>query len=297
MCDKSSLLFIFIIIKIIIILIPIFFIINKRVGLKTQIDKPLFIVEIILLFLLIGLRITNNCLVNNSTLSIFYRNIKYNDNTEIILNSGNDANIVKEIITDDIYKTRTSGNVYYFNNNTKPLSDKRITCEGRKMYMKNYGNSLTAASIIISSTLNNNIDPIALLNLSVKNNVIDCDNGITIENILNLLQNNYNVHYTEINNNMLEISVSNGIPVLAEIKYNSNSTKNLTCSKSYIVIYNIDNNGKYKILNPNENNSVKICPENTEGELSLIDSNSNNKSWSSEELTSIINRLWVVERN
>ena len=78
--------------------------------------------------------------------------------------------------------------------------------------------------ILISSTLNNNIDPIALLNLSVKNNVIDCDNGITIENILNLLQNNYNVHYTEINNNMLEISVSNGIPVLAEIKYNSNST-------------------------------------------------------------------------
>ena len=54
---------------------------------------------------------------------------------------------------------------------------------------------------------------------------------------------------------------------------------------------------KYKILNPNENNSVKICPENTEGELSLIDSNSNNKSWSYEELTSIINRLWVVERN
>lgn len=297
MCDKSSILFLFLLIKIIIIIIPVFLMVNKRVDLKTKIDKPLFMVEILLLLLLIALRLTNSCLVNNSTFSKIYRFTKYDDNNEIVLKSGNDANIVKEIITDNIYKTKKSGNVYYFNNNTEPLSDKRITCGGKKIYMKNFGNSITAASIMLSTALNKNIDPISLLNLSVKNGIINCDNGVTIEKELELLQNNYNVHYTEIDSSLMETAVNNGIVVLAEVVYNENSKNNITCTKSYIVIYNIDNNGKYRILNPNENGSIKICPENTDGELSLIEANTNDKGWSYDELVRIINKYWVVERN
>ena len=131
----------------------------------------------------------------------------------------------------------------------------------------------------------------------MSNDIVNCEMGISIENVLNLIQNNYNVHYTEIDNSIIEKSVDNGIPVLTEIIYNSNSKRNLTCSKGYIVIYNRDNNGYYKILNPNEKGLTKICPEQTEGALTVIEPGSNDYSWTYEELMEISSRFWVVERN
>lgn len=295
MCEKSSLLIFILLIKIVaFIVIPIFLIILNRTERKDNI-KLIFTIDIVVISLLIVLRILNNPCIKNSNFN-YIRTNSYKESSTILYES-NEENKYIEITNNNLYKTRNSRNVYYYNNSVKPLSEKSITCGNNKIYMKNYGNSLTTASIMLSTALNKNIDPIELLNLSVKNGVMDCDMGISIENALNLIQNNYNVHYTEIDNSILNLSLNNGIPVLAEVIYNSTAIKNLTCSKGYIVIYTIDNEGNYRILNPNETGSKIICPEQTDGALSIIEPESNDYSWSYDELMSIISRFWVVERN
>ena len=127
MCEKSVILSLIFILKIVILLvIPIIvlFFYKKFDSKKINI---LFYVEFGLIALLIVLRIMNNPCIVNSTIGGINQSI-LNTSTEHI-NEDNDPNVVNKIVTNKIYKNNKGGDVYYFNNNELPLSNKKIICD------------------------------------------------------------------------------------------------------------------------------------------------------------------------
>ena len=257
----------------------------------------LIIIEIVLLSILIILRIFNNTVIVNSSFGrlkeLYRENIYTNDNSSIIENE-EDFDVY---ITDQIYKTKNGSNVYYFNNNSYPLNNKRFYYNGTAGYLKHYGTGITALSMTISSLLDSNIDPIELLNLSIKNNIIDKASGIDMNKILELAKQQYNFHYFTVGINEMDSYVKAGKVVLAKVKYNENSSKNLFCTAGYIVIYNVDNNNSYYILNPNTNGSDILCPDNTAGALTVIKDEVSNSPWTMDELNMIVDKYYYLERN
>ena len=297
MCDKPLLLVFFMIFKLLIIVFPIVIIFVKKVKEDEKMTKILFVSEILLVLLLVILKVTNNCLVNNSNFGAINRLINYDDENVVLINSGNNANVVQEIITSKIYKTSTGRNVYYFNNNSLPLSDKKISCNGKSLYMKNYGNSLTAFAITLSNAFDKNIDPIQLLNYSTKDKILDCNKGIKVDELINMIETKYNVRIPELSKDEVYNKIVRGTVVIAEVYYNEEASINLTCSKGYIVLYNTDNSGNIKMLNPNDYDHDYICPDQTEGSLDIIEKNSNEKGITVSDLEKISNRFWIIERN
>lgn len=293
MCERTSILILIFILKVIfLILSPLsfFYLINRF---NNKYINILYKTNVIFLILLITLRIFNNpCVINSNISGIDHNMSKKSDN---ILYETNSANTVERIVTNKIYTKSNKQKIYYFNINKLPLSNKKIYCDNDYAYMKNYGSNITALSIIVSSLYNENIDPIKLLDLSVENNIFDCETGVNTDELINLVNNNYNLSKREINYTELKDYIRNGGIVLAEINAGSKE-KTVSCSASYIVIYDVDKQGNFSILNPNDKDYKYICPENSEGYGKVIDSNTNDKLYSLDDIKSISSRYIILER-
>ena len=294
MCDKGGMLLLFFILKIIIFaLVPILILLNKRIS-QDKMNK-LFIVDAVLIVLFIVLRISNFTCVSNSTLNGL--NISMKKNSTDFIKEKNDADSVNEIVTNKIYKTNSLSNVYYFNNNQLPLSNKKVICDNKELYMRQYGNGITAVSSMVSTILNKNVDPIAILELSIRNGIFDCEEGVNINLLLDVVSNEYNITFREIDSENLWNTVYSGKLVMEEIVYNKDSLDNITCDKGYILVYDVDNSYNFQILNPNNSIHDYICPDNTVGSMTKITGNTNSKTWNLTQLDSIKSRYIVGERN
>ena len=293
MCERSSILTLFFILKIIVLLIiPIVIIFIKKISYKKTMG--LLYLDIIIIIIFILLRIFNNgCVVNSNISGI--KNSYYLNGSNYIRES-NDPNNVNQIITNKKYKTNSGKDVFYFNNNQLPLSDKKIICsDNSEVYMKNYGNSITTISMLLSSYFDENIDPVQILNLTLESEIFNCNNGVSFDSLMALVSDRYNVNFIEINSNNLYNEISNGNVILAEVKY-VNDTINVTCDKGYILIYNIDNSNKYHILYSNDSTNDIICSDNSSGALSTISKNLNLKEWDLNNLNMITDRYIKIER-
>lgn len=293
MCERTSILILIFILKVIfLILSPLsfFYLINRF---NNKYINILYKTNVIFLILLITLRIFNNpCVVNSNISGIKHNMSKNSDN---IIYETNSANTVERIVTNKIYTKSNKQKIYYFNINKLPLSNKKIYCDNDYAYMKNYGSNITALSIIVSSLYDENIDPIKILNLSIENNIFDCETGVNTDELISLVNNNYNLSKREINYTELKDYIRNGGIVLAEINAGSKE-KTVSCSASYIVIYDVDKQGNFSILNPNDKDYKYICPENSEGYGKVIDSNTNDKLYSLDDIKNLSSRYIILER-
>ena len=291
MCEKTVVLTFFFLLKIVILLvIPVFFFINKKLSYKRL--NVLFYIEIALITVLIVLRLTNNSCIINSTINGIKTNM--NKTSDEYINESNDPNDINSIVTNKIYKSNTSKNVYYFSNNELPLSNKKISCSSNKeVYLKNYGNSLTSISILLSSYFDRNIDPLEILNYYLSKTEFDCDNGINFNSLINLISDRYNIGFYQIDKGNLYDYVSKGRIVLAEVK-NVLGANNITCDTGYIIIYNVDMDNKYHVLYSNDSSRDYICSDNSIGALSIIEKNINSKEWDIGSLNIISTRYMIL---
>lgn len=294
MCQNNGMIICLLILKIIIIIIiPIYLIIFRRD--KTDVYKKIEKIEIILLILLVLISIIfSQCTINSSIFNL--KLMKYNNKTDLNqIYESNDANIVEQIETSEIFKSTSNKKVYYFNNDKLPLSDKKIECGNKDIYMKNYGNNITAASILLSTVMGKNIDPIEILNFSLQNNLFDCSNGVDTDTLLNALaqDNGLTVIYldfTEVPNYLK----SGGI-VIAKV-INEKSSINVSCDMSNIILYNINNQNEINILNPSDKDYDYICPDGSAGYGQIIKANTNDRIWSLNEIDSIGYEYISLER-
>ena len=290
MCNNNTSLIIFLIIKILALLIlPIIIIFIKKID--KAIKDLLFVLNIALLVLLISLRIfNNNCVISSTINGIKYN--KYKEDAEyVVIKSSTEIGRIK---TNDIYKTNNNSNVYYFNNVDFPLSNQSITCSSDTVYMKDYGNEITAVSIMASSILDKNIDPIEILDLAKKNNVIDCNKRINIDKLISIVNNKYKLYSVNIDSNSAYNKIKNGEVILAEVNY-VEGMNNISCDRDYVIVYKINNDNKYVILNPSQRDKDYICPDNTDGLLTVI--KGNNNTFSEEEFNKICSRYIYMGRN
>lgn len=291
MCEKSASLIFFLIIKILIFLvIPVILLVfHNKIERKYKI--VLLFLEYVFLIIFIILRlIKSNCILysNFQDISISISS----KNAELIVDT-KQSNLEK-IDAIEKYKTSNNSNVYYFNNISFPLSNQSITCSSDTVFMKDYGNEITAVSIMASSILDKNIDPIEILDLAKKNNVIDCNKRINIDKLISIVNNKYKLYSVNIDSNSAYNKIKNGEVILAEVKYTSGAN-NISCSKDYVIVYKINNDNKYVILNPSQRDKDYICPDNTDGLLTVI--KGNNNTFSEEEFNKICSRYIYMGRN
>lgn len=296
MCEKTSVLTIFLILKILVLFIVpviIIFLKFKYTGEKKKLVSIISIVEVLLLLLLIVLKITNNSCVINSSISTINR-IKGIDGTTTRVVATQEEDQVF-YVTPEITLTRTNTRVLHYNNSKLPLSDKSINCN-KEIYMKNFGSSITALASIVSTAKNDVIDPIQILDLALSSKIFDCDKGVDFDALKNVVQSKYNIIIREISQSEVESNISRENVVLEKIKYNPNAT-NLTCNEGYILIYDKTNDGSYEIININRKSNLTdyICPETTPGRYTTIKQESSDKKYSLSELDSIASKYYVVE--
>lgn len=290
MCSNSRFLILIFVIKILILFIVpvfIFYMYNRM-----EINKKIIIGEIALLILFVILKLFGNSCIMNSNISYIKNSLKdinYNDSMY------NDSDSVQKIVTNKIYKNSVSKDVYYFNNNELPLSDKKIKCTDKEVYFKHYGNNITGISMLLSSTLGRNIDPIEILDIAKKNNLVDCDEGIDTNKLLDVIANDYHLKKRILLIGEVPSYVQTGGIVLAKVG-NSYKGNNITCGISYIIIYNIDKENKFMILNPNDLKYDYICPSNTLGYGTVIKANTNDNSYSFDEIKDIGVEFITLER-
>ena len=293
MNNIGLLILIFIVKIVILISLPLYYYLFKEKNYKVL--KGLIVLNILLLISYIPLSIFNvNYFANSNFIGIknAFNSLKYtNDTIEISEN----PNIVEKFVTNKIYKTNTNNNIYYFNNSELPLSGKRILCDTKEIYLKQYGSNITAMSIIASSIKNKNIDPIEILNNTKNANLFDCNSGVNTDQMLDYFSHVYIYNYRQIDSFELENNILNGKIVLAEIDSKGNDP--ISCGVSYIVIYNIDKNGNYHILNPIDRDYDYICPDSSNGFGKVIKANTNERSYSLDELNQISIRYIAIERN
>lgn len=293
MCDRTVILVLLFVLKILMfIIVPgLFILFSDKLDKKYM--NNIYFIELLLLITFIVLRFINNPCIVNSTISGI--SVNSNKNSKNYIYSSNSANTVERIVTNKIYTKSNKQKIYYFNINKLPLSNKKIYCDNDYAYMKNYGSNITALSIIVSSLYDENIDPIKILNLSIENNIFDCETGVNTDELINLVNNNYSLSKREINYTELKDYIRNGGIVLAEINA-GDIDKSISCSASYIVIYDVDKQGNFSILNPNDKDYKYICPENSEGYGKVIDSNTNDKLYSLDDIKNLSSRYIILER-
>ena len=286
MCERPVTLFLMFLLKIIVfILVPLLlFIFKDRINNKYL--NIVFRINIVLIVLFIILRLFNNSCIINSNFNYLKNMTNSNKEKNSKISDSNNANKVEKIVTNKIYKTKDNKNVYYFNNNQLPLSEKKIKCKNKNIYMKNYGNTITAVSILVSTAKQRNIDPIEIMNLAVDNNIFNCEEGVSTRELLLLVSEKYNLEVKIIDNYYLQNYVSNGGIVLSEVT-NVRGKKNITCDQTSIIVYNVNKENELIILNPNDKRYDYICPEGSRGYGSIIKANTNNSSLSIDELMNI----------
>ncbi|MBO5530751.1 MAG: hypothetical protein J5970_05070 [Bacilli bacterium] len=293
MCQNESLLvFIFILKIIVLVFLPIVLVFfNDRI--EKRYIAPILNINIILVLSLIVLRLFNNgCIVNSSLTKLLINRYKKG---EITLKEETGSNVIEKIVTNKKYNTKSGKIVYYFNNVELPISEYEIPCKKSHGYMKNYGNNITAISTFVSTYLERNIDPIEILNYAKKSELIRCDVGIKTYSLLNIIAKDFGYNVKTISFNEVNNYLNSGNVVLAEVT-NKPGIRNITCDKSYIVLYNITNDNNYMFLNPSDRSFDYICPSSSAGYGSVVEANTNDYFIPQSDLYSIGLDYIVLER-
>lgn len=293
LCDNSIILVIFIIIKIFIYFIFPFIIYKKK---DIEIAKYFIATEIILLVCLLICNFFNiNKCIYNSNLSgikksmIKHRIINYNENHYNI----DEYNSVDKIEPQKFYSTYKGRKFYYYNQNNDFLKNRSLSCDESK-YFNKYGAPVTATAMSVSTVLNTNINPIKLLNL-LDNEYYDCENKIDISDVFNVAAKRYGgLVFTEITANDVANSIVNDGIVIANI--NANGQSKLTCGENYIVLYNVNLNGKISIADPDDSDSNFICSKSSPSYGVTLSANRTNSEWSMDELNSVATHYYLVRR-
>ena len=289
MCDRNSVLIIFLIFKIIILVVlPIVLYILYR--LKNKLYDVVGIITALFILVLIILRLASNECVTNSTIS-YLRN---NDDIKVVEENTNPATIYESIYPTETYLTDDSENVYFYDINSEGIKNNKISCD-KESYLKNYGDSISAITSLISNRYYTDIDMVEVITYLEEANLIDCDNGIDFDAALKVLSEPYNYNVSQITRDSIKNYLSDGKSVLVETSNKANETNNFGCEKDYIVIYNVNNDDEYSIINPNDKGYSYFCPSNTIGYGSIIEGEQNSKPFTLNEIDSKALRYFVIE--
>lgn len=288
MCDRSSVLVIFLILKILILLVlPItVYVLYRR---NHPLYKVVGIANVFFILLLIILKLTGNACVNNS--NFFY--IKSNE-VDLDYISDNTNTLYESVYSTDKYFYQDNRNAYYYDINTAPLKNVSLSCN-KKSYMEHYGNGISAITTLIANYYDIDINMVDVLAFLEDKNLIDCNNGIDFNKAFIFLGEMYNYRVKEIYSSQIDSYISNGRSVLVETTNKANETNNFGCEKDYIVIYNKTNDGTYNIINPNDQYESYFCPSNTIGYSSIIEGNQNEKSYTLDNINAKALRYFVIE--
>ena len=287
MCDRSSVLIIFLILKILVLVVlPVtLYILYKR-------ENPLFkivgIANIFFIGLFIVLKLTGNVCVNNS--NFFYINKKVNENYI----SENALTYYESVHSTDKYFYQDYRNAYYYDINTNPLKDVSLSCDKRS-YMEHYGEGISAITTLIANYYDVDINIIDVLTYLEDKKLIDCDNGFDFDKAFIALGEKYNYTIKKITPYQIDSYISNGQGVLVETINKPEENNNFGCEKDYIVIYNQTHDGSYNIINPNDKYESYFCPNNTIGYSSIIEGNQNERTYTLENINSKALRYYVIE--
>lgn len=287
MCDRNFMLIIFIILKIIILIItPIFlyFLYKKENKLFSLIAG----LDIVFIIIFIILRLVGNPCLKNSTFS-FLKEKKMDSAI-----SENTDSLYESILYTKKFTNLNNKDSYYYSLLYEPLSNAKLSCN-KKSYLKNYGDSITAITTLISNYYGIGIDEADLISYLEDNNLVDCYNGFDFDKVFNALGEYYNYDVVQISKSKVDSYLSNGNSVLVETRNKYKEKNNFGCEKDYIVIYNKTNNGNYSIVNPNDKYYSYFCPSNTIGYGSIIEANQNDREFTIDEIDSKTLRYFVIE--
>lgn len=293
MCNNSTVLYVFFVLKIIIYFImPITLIFIRK---KKFFKIILYINILLLLFFAINNFVGKNSCINNSSIKMinFIKRSEEKDLDRKIydLNTGSNSSI--NINPEKISRTYSGKELYYYNQNRDYMKNAYYECDGKKVYMNSFGSIITSYSIAISTLFQRNINPVDIFN-NYKENYDLCNSKITLENINSATMKKYGgIYISEIDSSQIESSLKNGDIVIAELLANEDSK--LTCDFGYIVIYNTSDN-KYMIADPALPNSSYICPFTSNAYGNTIDSNNMEKNWSLDEIDNDAIRYYLVKR-
>lgn len=287
MCDRNSVLIIFFILKILILVVfPITLFVLYKKG--NKLFNTLGIVNIFFIILLIVLRLFSNPCVSNSKISYIWNNSSQN-----MLIEHSDT-LYESIHSSEQFTNGDNKKAYYYDINNEPLGNISLSCKN-KSYIKNYGGSISAITTLIGNYYNLDVNEIDILTILEENKLIDCDNGINFDKAFNGLSKDYYYKIIQISSTQINNYLNNGQSVLVETTNKYNEDNNFGCEKDYIVIYNINNDGLYNIINSNDKYESYFCPSNTIGYGSIIEGNQNDRAYTLEEINSKALRYFVIE--
>lgn len=294
MCQNIIVLYTFMVLKIIVIAILPIIILIKR---KKNYAKILIIIDIILLLFLLMCNIfaINKC-VYNSTVSGINRAKNQNKldlytSIHPMVDNSSYIGINPELN----YKTYNGKNLYYYNINRNYMKDTYYECGEEKIYINSFGSAITSYSIAISTLYDSNINPVQIFSYYKQENTDLCNKIMTIDNINEVISKVYTgISISQIDSSQISSSLSNGGLVIAMLSANEESK--LTCDTNYIVIYNMDLEGKYKIVDPALQDSSYVCPSTSRAYGRVINSDNMNKSWTLEEIENEAVRYYLVKK-
>jgi hypothetical protein len=288
--DKFLLVLFFLIKIIVVIIAPILLIIFKRYEIKKYlIGIELFALIVIIVLYVIGFSyMTDSNIINilnikllgdsdKSIISDLYENIST-------------SNSIKTLEAVKDYKTHRNSNVYYYDGLNMPLSAKKIKCESGYDYYKYYSDIITSTSMLLSTYFDKTISPLEVLDKTINAGLIKCGEPINQDSFFYMIYNEYHVDFKVINNSELRNYILNGKPVLLE----TNGNGNLSCNQSYFLIYDVNNNDDYLLLDPNNKSYNYICPDGSTGFGSMLKPNYNDSSFSYSDILSDTRRLIVI---
>lgn len=288
--DKFLLVLFFLIKIIVVIIAPILLIIFKRYEIKKYlIGIELFALIAIIVLYVIGFSyMTDSNIINILNIKLLGESDKsiVSDLYENISTS----NSIKTLEAIKDYKTHRNSNVYYYDGYNMPLSAKKIKCESGYDYYKYYSDIITSTSMLLSTYFDKTISPLEVLDKTINAGLIKCGEPINQDSFFYMIYNEYHVDFKVINNSELRNYILNGKPVLLE----TNGNGNLSCNQSYFLIYDVNNNDDYLLLDPNNRSYNYICPDGSTGFGSMLKPNYNDSSFSYSDILSDTRRLIVI---
>ena len=288
MCDRSSMLVFFLILKVIILVITpivVYFLYKKESKVYNLVGG----LDTLFIFLFIILKLAGNNCINNSTFSY----IKNFDKKSISVEENNNS-YYESILSTNTFTNGNLGEAYYYSINSEPLRSVTLSCD-KKRYVKNYGNSISAIVTLVSNYYGVEMNEMDAIKYLEKNNLIDCENGIDFNTAFAKLGDVFYYNYKEIYKDEIDSYLSNGNSVLVETTNKYLEDKNFGCETDYIIIYNKSYDGEYNITNPNDKPYSYFCPSNTIGYGSIIEADQNTQSYSLDDIDSKALRYFVVE--
>ena len=289
MCYSSSVLIVFLIIKIIILVIlPIIVFVLYKIDNKQYTVVGIVNALFVLVFIILRLG-SNDCVINS--------NISYLKNPteeEPMYENPTTISMYESLYSTERLINSESREFYLYDISTDPIKSVPISCS-KKSYMENYGAGIAAITSLVSNYNEEEVNIIEAISYLEDNGSIDCNNGFDFETIFNKLGEAFYYNVIPISKDQVDEYVEDGESVLVETINKYNEKKNFGCEKDYIIIYNKNNDSEYSIINPNDKDYSYICPSNTIGYGSIIDGDQNNNTFTLDEIDSKALRYYTIE--